>query len=129
MKKNGFLDRLNAKKRYARMLLAGAVAAAATSNAFAAAPGGGGAGAPGFGDKSDSFGQLLGTIITWMQGNLGKLLALFGFIGTFVIYLMTHKGSVLFIGIIISLIAGGIVGIVQTFFEAGKSAFEYNAQP
>ena len=96
------------------------------SNAFAG--GGGGGGTPqAFGDNKDSFGQLLNTIVKWMQGNLGKLLALFGFIGTFIIYLMTHKGSVLFIGIIISLIAGGIVGIVQTFFEAGNSAFKYTA--
>jgi len=77
----------------------------------------------GFGDNSDSFGDLLGTFITWMQGNLGKLLALLGFIGTFIIYLMTHKGSVLFIGIVISLIAGGLVGIVGTFFNAGQTAF------
>ena len=74
-------------------------------------------------DQSDSFGQLLNIMIGWMQGNLGKMLALLGFIGTFVVYLMTHKGSVLFVGIIMSLIAGGLVGIVTTFFEAGNSAF------
>ena len=72
---------------------------------------------------SDSFGQLLGTFDGWLSGNLGKLLALLGFIGTFIIYLMTHKGSVLFIGIVISLIAGGISGIVDTFFKAGNVAF------
>jgi len=88
-------------------------AVTATSAAFAGT----------FGDNTDSFGDLLGTFVTWMQGNLGKLLALIGFIGTFIIYLMTHKGSVLFIGIVISLIAGGLVGIVSTFFEAGKTAF------
>jgi type IV secretory pathway VirB2 component (pilin) len=77
-------------------------------------------------DDSDSFGELLGTFIEWLQGNLGKLLALLGFIGTFIIYLMTHKGSVLFIGIVISLIAGGLVGIVGTFFNAGSAAFEIN---
>jgi type IV secretory pathway VirB2 component (pilin) len=77
-----------------------------------------------FGDPTaDSFGQLLNKFVTWMQGNLGKLLALIGFIGTFIIYLMTHKGSVLFVGIIISLIAGGLVGIVSTFFNAGSTAF------
>jgi len=31
-----------------------------------------------------------------------------------VVYLMTHKGSVLFVGVIISVIAGGLVGIVST---------------
>jgi len=77
-----------------------------------------------FATDDDSFGDLLSTFINWLQGNLGKLLALLGFAGTFIIYLMTHKGSVLFIGIIISLIAGGIVGIVSTFFNAGAAAFE-----
>lgn len=80
----------------------------------------------GWADDSDSFGELLGTFIEWLQGNLGKLLALLGFIGTFIIYLMTHKGSVLFIGVVISLIAGGLVGIVGTFFNAGSEAFEIN---
>ena len=76
-----------------------------------------------FATTSDSFGDLLTTFIAWLEGNLGKLLALLGFIGTFIIYLMTHKGSVLFVGIVISLIAGGIVGIVDTFFAAGQTAF------
>lgn len=76
-----------------------------------------------FATRSDSFGDLLFTFKGWLEGNLGKLLALLGFIGTFIIYLMTHKGSVLFIGIVISLIAGGIVGIVDTFFTAGATAF------
>lgn len=73
--------------------------------------------------SDDSFGQLLGTFQGWLSGNLGKLLALLGFVGTFIIYLMTHKGSVLFIGIVISLVAGGISGITGTFFTAGTTAF------
>lgn len=80
----------------------------------------------GWADDGDSFGELLGTFITWLQGNLGKLLALLGFIGTFIIYLMTHKGSVLFIGVVISVIAGGMVGIVGTFWNVGSSTFEIN---
>jgi len=55
--------------------------------------------------------------------NLGKTLSLLGFIGTFIIYSMTHKGYVLMIGIITSLIAGGLVGISSTFFNAGQAAF------
>lgn len=77
-------------------------------------------------DDGDSFGELLSTFIIWLQGNLGKLLALLGFIGTFIIYLMTHKGSVLFIGVVISIIAGGLVGIVGTFWNVGASTFEIN---
>lgn len=106
------MSTVSRKEKVAKGLVALAAVTAASS-AFAG----------GFATSSDSFGDLLGTFITWMQGNLGKLLALLGFIGTFIIYLMTHKGSVLFIGIVISLIAGGLVGIVGTFFNAGASAF------
>ena len=120
------LKEVKAKQKLLKAGVAALGVGLLASNAFAG--GGGGGGTPqAFGDNKDSFGQLLNTIVKWMQGNLGKLLALFGFIGTFIIYLMTHKGSVLFIGINISLIAGGIVGIVQTFFEAGNSAFKYTA--
>jgi hypothetical protein len=77
----------------------------------------------------DSFGDLLGTFTEWLTGNLGKLLALLGFAGTFLVYMMTHKGSVLFIGIVISLVAGGMVGISETFFNAGSSSFTPHAAP
>ena len=114
---------LSTKKNVAKLLLAGVATLGLTTAAFAAG-GTPGAGGKSFGDTSDSFGDLLKQFTDWMRGNLGKLLALIGFIGTFVIYLMTHKGSVLFIGVIISLIAGGLVGIVATFFSAGEKAFE-----
>lgn len=78
-------------------------------------------------DENEAFGQLFIKLEEWLTGNLGKLLALFGFIGTFIIYLMTHKGSVLFIGVIISLIAGGLVGITLTFFDVGTTSFQYVA--
>jgi len=61
-----------------------------------------------------------------MSANLGKLLALIGFAGTFMVYMMTHKAAVLFFGIIISLIAGGMVGISSIFFEAGTASFKLN---
>lgn len=115
---------LSTKKNVAKLLLAGVATLGLTTAAFAAGGTPGGAGGKSFGDTSDSFGDLLKQFTDWMRGNLGKLLALIGFIGTFVIYLMTHKGSVLFIGVIISLIAGGLVGIVATFFSAGEKAFE-----
>ena len=73
------------------------------------------------GDKG--FENLFNIFDSWLSGNLGKLLALIGFAGTFVVYMMTHKGSVLMIGVIISLIAGGMVGISGIFFHAGTSSF------
>ena len=94
--------------KMSKVAAAAAVMAVGSSSAFAA---------------GDSFGDLFNTFSDWLTGNLGKLLALLGFAGTFIIYMMTHKGSVLFIGIVISLIAGGMVGISETFFNAGSSAF------
>ena len=72
---------------------------------------------------TQSFGTLLTIFTDWFTGNLGKLLALLGFAGTFIVYMMTHKASVLFVGIIISLLAGGMIGISKTFFDAGASSF------
>lgn len=72
---------------------------------------------------NDSFGDLLGIFTDWLSGNLGKLLALLGFAGTFIVYMMTHKGTVLMVGVIISVIAGGIAGISDTFFSVGQSSF------
>jgi len=72
---------------------------------------------------ADSFGDLFTTFKNWLQGDLGRLLALLGFAGTFIIYLMTHKGSVLIIGVVISLVAGGLVSISSTFFNMGTTVF------
>ena len=108
------LEKVQSKRKMSKGIVALAAIGIASS-AFA--------GNSAWASSGDSFGQLLKTMINWFEGNLGKLLALFGFIGTFMIYLMTHKGSVLFIGIVISLIAGGMVGIVGKFYSAGQSAF------
>jgi hypothetical protein len=109
MKKNR--KSLNKKLLFAGMALLAADAAFAevTSSAVDA--------------EGQGFGALYETFSIWLSGNLGKLLALLGFAGTFLVYMMTHKGSVLFVGIIISLIAGGLIGIADTFFDAGSSAF------
>ena len=117
IKKNESLETAQNKSKLGKGLLALAAIGAATSAMASATT------TSGWAEDTDSFGDLLGTFIDWLGGNLGKLLALLGFIGTFIIYLMTHKGSVLFIGIVISLIAGGLVGIVATFFNAGSAAF------
>ena len=113
MKKNDIEKIERKEKRLSKGLIALVAVGALSTGAFAST----------FATTSDSFGDLLLTFKGWLEGNLGKLLALLGFVGTFIIYLMTHKGSVLFIGIVISLIAGGIIGIVDTFFTAGATAF------
>lgn len=121
MKKDEKLELGNSIQRESnknKLMFVGAAITLVASNAMA---GGGGTGT-GTG-VDDSFGDLLQVFDDWLSGNLGKLLALIGFAGTFLVYMMTHKGSVLFIGVIISLIAGGIVGISETFFDAGSDAF------
>jgi hypothetical protein len=110
------VEKMEAKKEQnkMKMLFAGAAVSLLATNSFATTTTTGG---------DESFGDLFTVFEGWLEGNLGKLLALLGFAGTFLVYMMTHKGSVLFIGIVISLIAGGMVGISQTFFGAGTSAF------
>lgn len=115
MKKDEKLELGNSLKRESnknKLMFVGAAVTLVASNAMASGTG-----------VDDSFGDLFKVFDDWLSGNLGKLLALIGFAGTFLVYMMTHKGSVLFIGVIISLIAGGIVGISGTFFDAGSDAF------
>lgn len=108
------VEKMEAKKEQNKMklLFAGAAVSLLATNSFATTTG-----------ANESFGDLFDIFEEWLTGNLGKLLALLGFAGTFIVYMMTHKGSVLFIGIVISLIAGGMVGISQTFFGAGIDTF------
>ena len=102
-------EELKKEQKKGNLLIIGAGVALLSSSAFATA--------------EDSFGDLFTIFEGWLTGNLGKLLALLGFAGTFIVYMMTHKGSVLFVGIVISLLAGGMVGISQTFFIAGTDSF------
>ena len=55
--------------------------------------------------------KLFLSFTTYLLGNIGKLIALLGFMVTFIIYMMTHKGYLLFVGLIMSLIIGSIVGL------------------
>ena len=73
--------------------------------------------------NDQSFADLFNVFSDWLEGNHGKLLALIGFAGTVIVYMMTHKGSVLFIGVVITIIVGGMVGISQTFFNVGATTF------
>lgn len=93
-----------------KLIFAGAAVALIGTNAMAAA-------------SDQSFADLFNVFQEWLEGNLGKLLALIGFAGTVIVYMMTHKGSVLFIGVVITIIVGGMVGISQTFFNVGADTF------
>ena len=49
----------------------------------------------------------------FLLSNIGKLITLILFFLTFIIYLFTNKGSVLFFGIIVSIIIGFIIGVTS----------------
>lgn len=70
-----------------------------------------------------SFDNFYAAIVDWIQGSLGYVIALLGVIGTMIIYAFTHKGSVLFIGMLLSFFVGGAVGISRTMFDIGGSTF------
>lgn len=75
------------------------------------------------GGTGSTFVQLRTDLQSKIGGNLGKSVAMLGFFGTFISYLVSHKGSTLLTGAVISLIAGGLVGIIGTFFNAGTKGF------
>lgn len=70
-----------------------------------------------------SFQDFYDAIVSWIQGSLGYVIALLGMIGTLIIYAFTHKGAVLFIGMMLSFFVGGVVGISQTMFHLGAGTF------
>lgn len=77
----------------------------------------------------ESFGDLYSVFESWAQGNLGKLIALIGFLIVFITYTFSIltggmlSYSYLMKGSFIALIAGGLVGIANTFFNMGQSTF------
>ena len=70
-----------------------------------------------------SFSALRTDLEQKLSGNIGKLCAMLGFVGTFIIYIMSQKGSVLFTGALISLVSGGLVGIISYFFNVGTAGY------
>lgn len=72
---------------------------------------------------TDSFGVFANQLGGWLTGNLGYIIAIVSLIGSVVLYAFTHKGAVIIIGIIISFLAGGSVGIAKFFFSQGGTAF------
>ncbi|MFL1706621.1 hypothetical protein ACHJH3_06395 [Campylobacter sp. MOP7] len=77
----------------------------------------------GVSESGTSFSALRQDLEGKIGGNLGLLMGLLGFVGTFIAYIFTHKGSVLFTGGLLSLIAGGLTGIISYFFNVGTSGF------
>lgn len=75
------------------------------------------------GGSGDMFVQLRTDLQEKIGGNLGKSVAMLGFVGTFFTYVLSHKGSTLVTGAVISLVAGGLTGIIGTFFNAGTKGF------
>ena len=62
-----------------------------------------------------SFGTLFHDLYSHIIGNLGKMVSLFGFMVTFIVYMFTHEGSVLAIGTLGSIVIGMIIGFISLF--------------
>jgi len=73
-----------------------------------------------------SFDQLSGQIKVWIGGNLGKLIALLGFVFALIVYIMTHKAGSLFAAVVIAVIAGGMSNITDSFFYTGIGKTTYD---
>lgn len=72
---------------------------------------------------SGSFNNFYDALVSWVQGSLGYVIALLGMLGTIIVYAFTHKGAVLFIGMLLSFFVGGVVGISKTMFSIGTGTF------
>lgn len=94
-------------------LMAGAVMAVALSTTASAATT----------IDDGSFQNFYDALVSWVQGSLGYIIALLGMLGTIIVYAFTHKGAVLFIGMLLSFFVGGVVGISKTMFSIGTGAF------
>jgi len=70
-----------------------------------------------------SFQNFYDALVSWVQGSLGYVIALLGMLGTVIVYAFTHKGAVLFIGMLLSFFVGGVVGISKTMFSIGTGTF------
>lgn len=76
-----------------------------------------------------AFGTIWDALVTWVQGSLGYTIALLGMLGTMIFWLIGADkflgggGKFFVIGILISLIAGGLVGITTTMFGLGAGTF------
>ncbi len=70
-----------------------------------------------------SFDNFYDAMVSWVQGSLGYVIALLGMLGTIIVYAFTHKGAVLFMGMLLSFFVGGVVGISKTMFTIGTGTF------
>lgn len=70
-------------------------------------------------------------LVSWLSGSLGYIIALLGMLGTIVYYMLfvpssgnqTNGMAFLFYGMMISLFAGGVVGISKTMMGIGAGSF------
>ena len=64
-------------------------------------------------------------IFSFIDDSLGWFMLVLGLLATFLVYAMTHKGSVLMVGITVSFILGGTIGIANIMlFDCSPMVFE-----
>lgn len=60
---------------------------------------------------------------SWIQGNLGKFVALVVFIVGLVMAAFSHSAKPIVYALILAVVIGGAIGLVGLFFNAGSSSF------
>lgn len=77
-----------------------------------------------------AFTNFADALTTWVQGSLGYVIALLGTLGSILWYIIGenivgHGGlKSLFVGILVSFFAGGMVNIVQIMMRIGDGTFK-----
>ena len=72
---------------------------------------------------TDPWGNFYTLTKTWIQGNLGKFIALLIFIIGLIMGAFTHSAKPIVIALIFAVVIGGAIGLVGLFFNTGSSAF------
>ena len=76
-----------------------------------------------------AFDNVADAFISWAQGSLGYIIALLGSLGSLGWYLigegvMGGSQKALFVGIMVSFFAGGVVGIAMEMMTLGQNVFK-----
>lgn len=73
--------------------------------------------------QTDPWGNFYTLTKTWIQGNLGKFIALLIFIIGLIMGAFTHSAKPIVISLIFAVVIGGAIGLVGLFFNTGSTAF------
>ncbi|ACO05003.1 hypothetical protein PERMA_A0047 (plasmid) [Persephonella marina EX-H1] len=81
------------------------------------------ASAPAMAQTTDPWGNFYTLTKNWIQGNLGKFIALLIFVIGLIIAAFSHSAKPIVYALILAVVIGGAVGLVGMFFNVGSSSF------